>query len=159
MRNSLLLMLALTVGLSACGGLRESRLNPFNWFGRSEVRASRLPPDERAKYAAQSDRRPLVDQVVAMSIESVPEGAILRATGLPSTQGYWDAELVQVTGDNIDPGVLVFDFRLVPPPYRATAGTEYSRQVEVATYLSFVDLDGVSRIVVRGQRTERVARR
>ena len=155
MNRSITLLLVLTVGLSACAGIRESRFNPFNWFGQSEVRRSSAASEEVAKFQRQQDWRPLVDQVIGMSVESVPEGAILRATGLPSTQGHWAAELIQVEGDEIDPSVLVFDFRLAPPPYRQNAGTEFSREVTVATYLSFVDLDGVRRIVVRGQRTER----
>lgn len=155
MRNTILVMLALTVGLGGCARVAESGLNPFNWFGRSELRRSSLDRDEAAKYVRPTDPRPLVDQVVQMSVEPIPEGAILRATGLPATQGHWNAELVQVTGEGIDDGVLVFDFRLFPPPARSDAGTEFSRQVVVATYLSLVDLQGVGRIVVRGQRTER----
>lgn len=167
MRATLLAGLALTLTLSACGSVRESRLNPFNWFGRSE--ASRVA--EARTVAERADPRPLVDQVTAMSIERLPGGAILRATGLPPTQGFWDAELVPVPQVSetrgadgtvtrmIDRSVLVFDFRLAPPPYAARQGTEWSREVEVATYLTDNDLAGVTRVVVRGARTERMARR
>lgn len=167
MRATLLAFLALTLTLSACGAIRESRFNPLNWFGRSE--ASRV--EEAQAFARPTETRPLVDQVTAMTIERIPGGAILRATGLPPTQGFWDAELVRVDqvietegADGtitrvIDDSVLVFDFRLNPPPYQARQGTVPSREVEVATYLTDNELDTVSRVVVRGARTERTSRR
>ncbi len=169
MRAPLLAGLALTLALGACAGVRESRLNPLNWFGRSEARASTVVRGTGLERPA--DPRPLVDQVTAMTVEAIPGGAILRATGLPPTQGFWLAELVRVdtiletTGADgtvtrvRDTGVLVFDFRLAPPPYQALPGTPVSREIEVATYLTVNDLAGVSRIVVRGLRTERVIRR
>lgn len=113
MRTPLLAVLALTLTLSACAAVRESRFNPLNWFGQSEARAARSVPADA--YAPVPDPRPLVDQVIAMAVEPIPGGAILRATGLPPTQGFWDAELVQVEGTEaapIDADVLVFDFRI-----------------------------------------------
>jgi hypothetical protein len=167
MRAPLLALLALTLTLTACAQVRESRFNPLNWFGRSEGRAIR----EANAQAPHTDTRPLVDQVTAMAIEPIPGGAILRATGLPPTQGHWDAELVKVdqviettAADGtvtrvIDDTVLVFDFHLVPPPYNARQGTDWSREIEVATYLTTNDLNGVTRVVVRGARSERISRR
>lgn len=160
MQKSILSMLVLTICLGACAGIQDSRLNPFNWFGNSESRRSSVTNDELIKYQRhRQDWRPLVDQVIALSVEAIPEGAILRATGLPSAQGHWAAELVEVESDNIEPGVLVFDFRLAPPTQRTNAGAQHTREVTVATYLSFVKLDGVRRIVVRGRGTERSVRR
>ncbi|MCX7645421.1 MAG: hypothetical protein N2Z62_09025 [Rhodobacteraceae bacterium] len=167
MRATLVAFLALTLTLGGCAGFRESRFNPLNWFSRSE--AARI--DEAQRFQRPADPRPLVDQVTAMTVERVPGGAILRATGLPPTQGFWDAALVEVpqfieerasdgTVTRIrDSSVLVYDFRLAPPPYAARQGTEPSREVIVATFLSNNRLDGVSRIVVRGERTERISRR
>lgn len=155
MRIPLLAMLALTLSLGACQRVSESRFNPFNWFGRSEARAVQ----SATAVAARPDPRPLVDQVTQMAVEPIPGGAILRASGLPPTQGHWDAELVQVSTADIPENTLVFDFRLSPPPYAARQGTEPSRRVEVATYLTDNDLAGIRSIVVRGARTERVTRR
>lgn len=169
MRRPLMAMLALTLTLSACGAVRESRLNPFNWFGRSEAREARQATEaERAQFRRPSDRRPLVADVTAMAIEPIPGGAVLRATGVPPTQGFWEAELVRVEPGQVaegeddpaaDPAVLVFDFRVLPPPFIAREGTVASREIEVATYLTDNTLDGVRQIIVRGQRTERIARR
>jgi hypothetical protein len=160
MRRPLLAALALSLALGACATVRESRFNPLNWFGRSEARATASVAEDA--YARPADPRPLVDQVTAMAVEPIPGGAILRATGLPPTQGFWEAELVAVEGTEeapIEEGVLVFDFRLSPPPYSARPGTEPSREVEVATYLTLNDLDGITGILVRGARTERITRR
>ena len=146
------------MALSACGGFRESRYNPLNWFGASQPRAAAPAAAERPV-----DPRPLVDQVIAMAIEPMPGGAILRATGLPPTQGYWMAELVHHRGGAEDPvagGVLIFDFRVAPPPPDAAlAGQPASREIEAAIFLSDNDLAGIRTIVVRGARTERVLRR
>ena len=42
MRKTLPLLLAATLVLTACAGIRDSRVNPFNWFGQS--RSERIEP-------------------------------------------------------------------------------------------------------------------
>ena len=153
MGRPLIAALALTLALGACGAIRESRFNPLNWFGGSEERTV------AAGFTVPQDPRPLVDQVAAMQVEQVVGGALVRATGVPPTQGFWDAELVRVESDEIGPDTIVFDFRIVPPPYRADVGAVATREVEAAAALTDNDLAGVSRIVVRGARTERIVRR
>ena len=87
-------------------------------------------------------------QVTLLKVEPYPGGAIVRATGLPPTQGYWSAELVAQPLD--DQGRLVFEFRVFPPPEPVAAGTPYSRQITVAAALGTIALQGVSTIVVQG---------
>lgn len=146
-----LLMLALCTALAGCGGFRESRLNPFNWFGRSEARQTVATPDEAA------DPRALVEAVLTMSVEPIPGGAIVRATGQTPTQGWWDAELVPLPVD--ENGVLVYEFRLLPPLGQTEVNTPRSREVEVAIYISDPKLANVREIVVQGAGNARVARR
>ncbi len=144
-------LLCLCMVLAGCGGFRDSRLNPFNWFGRSqEVEKVALP-------TAPQDRRALVQQVVTLHVEEVSGGAIVRATGLPPTQGYWDAELVPQPVD--ENGRLVLDFRVFPPVETMRAGTPPSREVVVALYLSNYKLDSIREIVVQGETNARAARR
>ncbi len=145
MRLPLLATLMLTLTLSACGGLRESRLNPLNWFGRSQAAA----PVALVSSVDQADPRPLVQQVVSMSVEPMPGGAIVRATGLPPTQGHWSGELVARDVD--DQGRLIYDFRLVPPPIAARVSTEFSRQVTVADFVSTQKLEEIRQIIVQGE--------
>lgn len=152
MRAPLLAVLAATLVLSACSGVRQSRLNPINWFGGStEQRVAVVTAEE-------VDPRPLVAEVTEMAVERMPGGAIVRAKGLPARQGYWDADLVADTAASAD-GVLVYQFRVAPPAGRTPAGTPPSREVTAGTFLSDQDLLGVRTIVVRGTLNQRSARR
>ena len=141
---------ALCLALAGCGAVRESRLNPFNWFKRSEARAAVL-------VEAPGDARPLVETVLTMTVEPIPGGAIVRATGLPPTQGWWQADLVAVPVD--ENGTLVYEFRLLPPGDRAATGAPRTREVEVATYISDAKLELIREIVVQGATNARSATR
>jgi hypothetical protein len=146
-----LLMVTLCVALSGCGGLRQSKLNPFNWFGRSEPRETIVLPGEKA------DPRPLVEAVLSLSVEPMPGGAIVRARGQTPTQGWWQAELVELDVD--ENGVLAFEFRLLPPITNTDVSTPQSRQVDVAVFVSDYKLEFVREIVVQGATNARSARR
>ncbi|MCF8510991.1 MAG: hypothetical protein K9G43_06060 [Rhodobacteraceae bacterium] len=152
MRLPLTLVLTATLVLTSCGAIRESRLNPLNWFGRSKEAQA-----QEFATGVVADKRPLAEQVLAMSIEKTPNGAIVRATGLSPMQGYYDAELVARPVD--DKGVLVFDFRLMPPPEPQPIGTQRTREVTAAAHLSHIKLDGIREIVVQGAQNARSSRR
>ncbi len=145
MRVALLLALSFGVALSGCGSVRESRLNPFNWFGRAEPAAVAVA--ETTDPAVAADGRQLVAQVTDLTVEPTRGGAIVRATGLPPTQGYWEAELVAREVD--EDGVLIYDFRVFPPPGPRPASTPRSRQITAAAYLSDFKLGSISRITVQ----------
>lgn len=148
MKRSLLAALMMVVLLGAC----QSRLNPFNWFGRSAPVETVL-----ISQAEVADPRLLVDEVLSLDIEAFPGGAIVRAEGRNPTQGYWDAELVARPIET--EGVLIYDFRLLPPVERTDVSTQRSRQVAVAVSLSTVKLDGIREIIVQGARNARAVRR
>lgn len=153
MRKPLLAAMTLVMLLSACGAMRESRLNPLNWFRRSapaQTTALVLPGD-------QVDGRPLVEQVLTMAVEPMMGGVIVRATGLPPTQGFWDGELVaRPLGED---GALVYDFRLVPPLVTSDVSTQRSREVTVAAFLSNIKLEKITSITVQGAQNARSSRR
>ena len=107
--------------------------------------------------AEAADPRLLVDEVLSLDIEAFPGGAIIRAEGRNPTQGYWDAELVARPIET--DGVLIYDFRLLPPVERTDVNTQRSRQVAVAVSLSDVKLDGIREIIVQGARNARAVRR
>ncbi len=144
-------VLGLAAALAGCAGVRQSKLNPFNWFKKSEPRETIVLPDEK------TDPRPLVDTVLSMAVEPIPGGAVVRARGVSPTQGWWDAELVPQDLD--DKGVLVYEFRLLPPTKRAEVSTQQSREIDVAIYISDVKLENVREIVVQGATNARVSRR
>lgn len=145
----LLALLAVTLILSAC----STRLNPLNWFGRDRAEVVTVAPDANVTR----DGRRFVDQVVQLAVDATPNGAIVRAVGLPPTQGYWDAELVRVRTD--DPSAVVYEFRVVPPLRPSRQSTQQSREIIAAASLSNRALQGVRSISVVGARNRRSVRR
>jgi hypothetical protein len=144
-------VLCLCTLLAGCSGFSESRINPLNWFGGSEPRETIAVTGEAA------DPRPLVETVLSMAVEPIPGGAIVRARGQSPTQGWWQAELVPLDVD--DRGVLVYEFRIEPPPTITPTNTPQSRQVDVAIFVSDIGLANVREIVVQGATNARSARR
>jgi hypothetical protein len=144
-----ILALALVTSLAACGA---SRLNPFNWFGGD--RETRV---EAAEPETQGDLRGLVAEVVDLAVEPVPQGAIVRAMGRPPTQGFWEADLVEVERTD---NTIVYEFRIFPPLEAARVSTAQSREVVTGTELSNFDLRGIRTITVVGAQNRRsVSRR
>ncbi len=152
MKRPLLAALTALMVLQACGGSFSSRLNPFNWFGRSAP-----APVVVVETATPADPRALVDRVLSLDIDSYPGGAIVRATGLPPSQGWWDAELVARPLD--ENGVLVYDFRVFPPVTPTPEGIQQSREIAVAANLTTRELSAITQIVVQGANDARSARR
>ncbi|AMY68597.1 hypothetical protein [Frigidibacter mobilis] len=142
MRLALALMLA--TSLAACATVRESRVNPFNWFGRAESQPTTAPPAQEV-----SDGRVQVDQVTRMELKQMPGGAILSVAGLPPTQGWWNAELIALDPDEapVD-GVLTYRFVVAKPKRLTPASTPQSRELTAAHFLSDQTLAGVRRVVV-----------
>jgi hypothetical protein len=138
----ILAALLLAATLPGCATIKESRLSPLNWL------EPRLQPPVLALYERPEDPRPLVAEVTVLKVEPYPGGAIVRATGVPATQGYWEAELVALPLD--DKGQLVYEFRVIPPLVPAAAGTPFVRQITVATSISDIALQDVRSIVVQG---------
>ncbi len=159
MKKPLLAALMLTVALGACG-FRQSRLNPFNWFGTSQQQAApaQYDPVTGQKIVPQATVG-MVAEVIDLVVERRPGGALVRATGLPPTQGWWNAALKAENGGKPVKGVLTFRFEIAPPPGQTPASTPQSREVTVATYLSDAQLDGVSQITVTGTQNARTSRR
>ena len=147
----LMTVLMIVATLAGCARIRDSKVNPFNWFGRSAEVEKVVLPEKPA------DPRGLVQQVVSLTVEPIASGAIVRATGLPPTQGYWEADLVAQDVD--ENGRLVLEFRLFPPLEPQAAGTQVSREVVVATHLSNIKLRDVREIVVQGEMNARAVRR
>jgi hypothetical protein len=152
LHRTLIAALAAVALLGACASVRDSRLNPLNWFGGSaETRAVAA-----ADTPAAADPRVPVAQVVALAVEPVPGGAIIRATGLPPTQGHWDVALVAEPAGNGAAAAderaeeLVYRLLVQPPPVPRPAGTPLSREVTAAVFVSSFRLEGVRRITVTG---------
>ena len=159
MMNRAILAATLLALLAGCGG--DSGLNPLRWLGsRSETET--LVPVEAA---ALPDTRPLMYQVTSLRLDPTYTGAILRATGLAPTQGWWAGELVAEERAPAPPGslaardVLTYTFRAVPPPGPTRVSTPQSREVVVGLTLTNRELAGVREIRVRGDRNALAVRR
>jgi hypothetical protein len=151
MSRQLLAALSLVMILSACATVRDSRINPFNWFGRDSETVT------VAADGAVVDGRRLAAQIVSLTVDAFPGGAIVRTIGLPATQGFWDAELVEIEDE--DPSNVVYEFRLLPPVAPRRQGTQRSREIIAGATLSRIRLENVRSITVVGAQNRRTVRR
>ena len=150
MAARLVLMAVLLSLLSGCGAIRDSRFNPANWGG-NEVPESLIPADTVVFV----DDRPLVDQVTALVLEPAPGGVIVRATGLPQTQGFWAGDLVLEPREDVTDGELVLQFKVLPPLEPQPTATAQTREIVVAEFLSDQALREFRRITVVAARNQR----
>lgn len=161
MLRTFTIIVCLGLLLSGCARLADSRLNPMNWFGRSAPVANTTPDGELRPLVPVGEGlavepRAVIDQIVELQIEPTRSGAILRATGLAATQGFYNAELVLAGSEN---GDLTYDFRVMAPAGFEAIGTEASRRITVALELSAAKIAGIRSVTVRGVQNARSSRR
>ena len=133
-------VLALLVGLAACG---NSRSNPFS--SESDEERNRMQVLEQQISA---EGRELVAHVSAVRADGNPNGVILIATGLPDSQGYWNAQLVPLNDEIPAGGVLSYEFVVSKPAESIGVGSPESREIVVGRYINNRKLRGVSDIRV-----------
>lgn len=155
MHMPLLAALALALGLGACGPVRDSRLNPMNWFGRDSTET--LVP--AGGWNTGTDRRALVPVVTDLEVIQTTGGALVRASGLTAAQGYWDVELRPVNDERPLDGALIYEFVVAAPRTQTAVSTEASRTVTAGVKISNTRLAGVRRIIVRGAENARTVNR
>ncbi|WP_407493387.1 hypothetical protein [Pseudooceanicola sp. MF1-13] len=164
MRKTLPLVLMAAMVLASCGRLADTRLNPFNWFGRAESRALNagdrnplIPRRSALAAAAPVDNRGAIGTITGLSVERLPNGAIVRATAVADMQGAHSIALRRIEGDDIPDDMARYAFVGVQP--RGPQGTQASRTVTAATRLTDQDLLLVRRIEVVGANNAMVTRR
>lgn len=155
MQKPLIAALAVVLVLGACGSVRDSRLNPMNWFGRDSTET--LAPS--GGWATEVDRRALVPVVTEMELIQTTGGALLRASGVTQTQGWWDAELREVNDGRPLDGALIYEFVLAAPRTQTAVSTEVSRTVTAGVKIPTPRLAGVQRVIVRGAGNQRSVQR
>lgn len=175
MQRRVFLSMAGAFTLAGCGGFRESRINPRNWFGRSTSRprdatatapesGNPLIPDREDSIFRRRNRESVyqgtpVDQITALAVERTSEGAIIRATGQTERQGAFDIRLVpEQPMDAPVSGVLSFAMQAIQPS-DTPQGAARARQVQAGVFVSNQTLEQVTQVRVRGLRNERVSRR
>ncbi|WP_323764693.1 hypothetical protein [Marinovum sp.] len=168
MRKLVLASLVVATSLAGCASVRDSRANPFNWFGQSQSVAvapaesdvNTLIPERRA-FFGKRDAPPypggLVEQVTEMHVRQLAGGALVEVTGvLTSIEGY-DVRLLPL--EDADPATLSYEFRAIQPRYGAGVGPARARTVTAAIRLTDQELAGVRTIRVVAQGNIRTAAR
>jgi hypothetical protein len=151
MTRPILALIALSLVLAGCSGVRQSRMNPLNWFGTS-TEESQLGP-----LTLETDNRPLVPAVSALSIERTSSGALVRAEAQMPGQGWWDAQLVAENQGRPVNGVLTYRFVAAAP--RAPVPGGRAQTLVVAVPVSEYLLEEISTVVVQGATNSRSVRR
>lgn len=170
MKKTLGILLMSALVLSACGRVRDSAVNPFNWFGGSETveteadaeevnplipqKRNSLLDREEAPYAGT-----LVADLTTLKIERVSGGAIIRVKGVASTQGAFDVRMQPENDDHeAVKGVLTYTLLAVQPPgFRQ--GPAQSREITAAVFRTDQELANVRTIRVVGSNKTLQSRR
>ena len=159
MKKTLGILLVATLTLTACGRVRDSAINPFNWFGGSETvetSEEEVNPLIPVKKNSILNREPVtyrgtpVADLTTLKIERVAGGAIVRVKGIASSQGSFDVRLEPENEDLIPvKGVLTYTLLAVQPPgFRQ--GPARSREITAAAFLTSQQLASVRTIRVVG---------
>ncbi|OAN74611.1 hypothetical protein A8B82_17790 [Sulfitobacter sp. EhC04] len=173
MRKTLTVLAVLTLTLSACGAIRESRVNPFNWFGQSRSVATAAAPEQtnpliprRGGFFSRAGKEEVAylgrpfEQVTDLTVERIPGGAIIRATGLAARQGIYAVQLTP-ENDEQEPvdGVLTYRLEGVRPDKNTPVGTKPTREVTAGRKLTDQQLRNVRVIRVEGALNAQETRR
>ena len=167
MRKVVAALLVTTLTVSACGSIRESRFNPFNWFGASRATAADTAPEgevnplipRRSGFFARSEagyQGQTLASVTELVVERLPGGAVIRVEGMAQRADAYNIRLVR--DESAPDDTLAYALQAeFPRPSRDTI--QRQRRVITAVHLSDQDLDGIRRIRVTGLENAREARR
>jgi len=172
MRKSLAGLLILSMTLSACGGWRDSRVNPSNWFGNSRsaptddsasAQTNPLIPEQTGSIFRRSPAEEVyegtpVDQITKLTIERTSTGAIILVEGTTLRQGAYDVRLTSDTDGEPVNGVLELALEAVQPD-TTPQGPERTRTVTTGRALTDRELAAISSIRVVGGRNVMTTRR
>lgn len=170
MTRSLFVLVVSALVLTSCATVRDSRLNPFNWFGRATSEpvsaeagaANPLIPQRRASILRRDDGAAIylgapVAQVTELALERRLGGAILRTEGLAARVGPFDVRLVPVP-EASGGGALTFTLSAVQQAGPRSVGPR-ARLVTAGLWLTDQQLAGVRSITVRGAQNALTTRR
>lgn len=168
MFKSVSVLLFATLVLTSCGAVRDSRVNPLNWFGRSQsapvVVADTevnplIPRRQESIFRQEKDtsyRGTDLGEITELVVERRPGGAIIRATAVADQLEAFDLKLVEIEEES-DAGTLTYAFRGVQP--RRSQGPVAARTHTAAVWLTDNQLRDVRTIRVKGARTVRTVNR
>lgn len=171
MRTTIGILLVSSLLVTGCGRVADSRLNPFNWFGRAEpVEASAeaeeinpLIPQKRESIFERRGEEAYAGTAVLtvndVKVERASGGVIIRVLGTAQTQGAFEARLTPENDDELPvDGVLTYRLEAIQPPgFRQ--GPARSREINIALFRTEQDLSGVRTIRIVGQNNAMQVRR
>ncbi|WP_417208717.1 hypothetical protein [Antarctobacter sp.] len=164
---SVLLFAALV--LTSCGAVRDSRVNPLNWFGRSQsapvavasdaVVNPLIPRRKESIFRREKDtsyRGSDLGEITELVVERRPGGAIIRATAVADQLEAFDLKLVKIDEES-QSGTLTYAFRGLQP--RRSQGPIASRTHTAGVWVTDNQLRDVRVIRVKGARNVRTVKR
>lgn len=108
-------------------------------------------------YAAVApETRALVGTLTGLRLDRTPGGAIVTATGVTRTQGFWDVGLAREDDEGLPETARVYTLRARPPltadgtAAPAAIGPASARTVSAGVFIGNTILGRLDRITVRG---------
>jgi hypothetical protein len=163
MRRVFPALLVATMTLTGCGAVRDSWVNPMNWFGRSQAEAvpegvnPLIPQESRVKRRALPYAGVPVESIAEVTVEKIRSGALVRATGIAAREGAFEVRLVPVGAP--EKGVLSYRLEALYPGNKTVRGAEQARTVTAALALTEQQMEGVKTIRVIGETNARSSSR
>ena len=170
MRAFVIILVVSSMALSGCSRLRDSKLNPGNWFGKSQSRPvagatvsdNPLIPQKSGGLFRRGSREVYygtpVDRITDVKVEQTSTGAIVHVTAVSLQQGAYDVRLTSANnGDPVD-GVLTYRLMAVQPR-DMPQGSPRQRTIHAGRYVSNSVLAATRSIVVIGARNQHASRR
>lgn len=156
MRETLPALIVSMLLLAGCG----TAANPLNWFDNDAPDEDTLEPIESTNPLIpektgifQSNKTPPpypgtpIDAIVDLTLERMPGGVLIRATGRSATQGAYNARLTPANEEEVpENGVLTY--RLEAQYTQTTGGAPQTREIVVARHLTNQELAGARTIRV-----------
>jgi hypothetical protein len=173
MRFAILFLMVSGLTLSGCGGFRDSRANPVNWFGGSNVEKRSAPvenetvnpliPEQSTSiFRRKSKEAPyegtLLYAIEDVAVERTVGGAIIQATGFSLRQGAYDVRLIPENGGAPVDGVLTYAMRAVQFA-NTPQGPQRTRLVRAGVFLTDKTLSSVRSVRILGQTNVATTRR
>jgi len=168
MRKPLSALLISTMLLSSCGAIRDSVVNPLNWFGNgrsepvNEGAANPLIPTRSGfslRRGPQAYQGQPVQTITELKIERAAGGAIVRVKAVARTQGSYEVFLTSDTkGQPVD-GVLTYTLKAKTPSRPTAQGPAQSREINAAQFVTDRVLASVRTVRVVGATNAMTARR
>lgn len=173
MRSPILILSLSALLLASCSTIRDSRLNPGNWFEASrEARAERAAAQSdnpliplrsggllrSAREASQAYRGAPLEAVTALVAEPAPGGLLVRAEGQTGFADVYDVRLTPENDGEPVEGVLSFRLEGIVPDRPRPARTAAQRTVIAAVKIGDQTLAGVREIRVSGATNSRSVR-